>query len=98
MKNFASSKMGFFSIAVVLLWIKTYGVYLVEFNLDVQGGFQQFLLLINPLRSALFFLSLALFANVRRAGIWVIIIDFIMSLLVYAIFVYYLFNSDYITL
>src|SRR5699024_9901966 len=98
MKNFASSKLGFFSIAVVLLWMKTYSIYLVEFNLDVQGGFQQFLLLINPLSSALFFLALALFAKGKRAGIWIIIVDFIMSFLVYANVVYYRFNSDYITL
>ncbi|MEW9677242.1 LTA synthase family protein [Lentibacillus sp. L22] len=98
MKKMISSKMGFFSIAVILVWLKTYFIYLFEFNLDVQGGYQQFLLFINPLSSALFFLAIALFAKGKRAGIWMIIIDFLMSFLVYANVVYYRFNSDYITL
>lgn len=98
MKHIVSSKLGFFSIAVILLWIKTYCIYVIEFNLDVQGGLQHFLLFINPLSSTLFFLAIALFAKGRRAGIWMIIVDFIMSFLVYANVVYYRANSDYITL
>ncbi len=98
MRNFISSKMGFFTIAAILIWIKSYYVYLIEFNLDVQSLFQHVLLLINPLSSTLVFLGIALFAKGRRIGGYIIIIYSFMSLLLYSNVVFYRFNSDFITL
>lgn len=97
-QNKPISKMGFFFIAVGLLWIKSYLTYLFEFNLDIQNAMQQFLLFINPLSSAVIFLGVALFAKGKRAGIWIIVIDFLMSFLLYANVVYYRSATDYITL
>lgn len=98
MKKFLSTKMGFFTIAVALFWIKTYIIYSVEFNLGVSNGIQQFLLFFNPLSSGLIFLGLALFAKGRRAGIWIIIIDSILTFILYANVIFYRFNSDFITI
>src|SRR5690625_1343672 len=98
MRNFVSSKIGFFTIAAILIWLKSYFIYLVEFNLDIQNGIQHFLLLINPISSTLVFLSIALFARGRRVGGLIIIIHSFMSLLLYANVVFYRFNSDFITL
>lgn len=98
MKNFKVSKMRFFFIAVILLWLKSYFIYLTEFNLDISNSIQQFLLFFNPLSSALIFLGIALFARGRRAGIWVIVIHSFMSLFLYAQVVFFRANSDYITL
>ncbi|WP_330949347.1 LTA synthase family protein [Virgibacillus sp. MG-45] len=98
MKKLFSSRMNFFFVAVVLLWLKTYLIYVNEFNLDIKNGVQEFLLFFNPLSSALIFLGLALFARGKRAGIWIIIIDTLMSVFLYANVVFYRFNSDYITL
>lgn len=98
MRNFISSKMGFFTIAAILIWVKSYYVYLIEFNLDVQSLFQHVLLLINPLSSTLVFLGIALFAKGRRIGGYIIIIYSFMSLLLYSNVVFYRFNSDFITL
>ncbi|MFC0301329.1 LTA synthase family protein [Virgibacillus soli] len=98
MKKALSTKMGFFFVAVTLLWLKSYIIYLNEFNLDVKNGVQQFLLFFNPLSSALIFLGIALFAKGKRAGIWIIIIEGLMSFFLYANVVYYRFNTDYITL
>src|SRR5690625_4848201 len=98
MKNFVSSKMGFFTIAAILIWLKSYVIYLFEFNLDIQNMMQHFLLLINPISSTLVFLGLALFARGRRVGGYIIIIHSFMSLLLYANVVFYRFNSDFITL
>ena len=98
MRNFISSKMGFFTIAALLIWIKSYYVYLVEFNLDIQSIFQHVLLLINPLSSTLVFLGIALFAKGRRVGGYMIIIYSFTSLLLYSNVVFYRFNSDFITL
>src|SRR5690625_5838401 len=98
MKKFFSSKMGFFTTAVSLIWIKSYLVYLFEFNLDIQNTLQHFLLFINPLSSALVFLGVALFAKGKRAGIWIITIDILMSVILYENVVFYLFNNDFIAL
>lgn len=98
MKNFTSSKMGFFTIAAIFIWIKSYFIYLYEFNLDIQNLMQHFLLLINPISSTLVFLGIALFARGRRVGGYIIIIHTFMSILLYANVVFYRFNSDFITL
>ena len=84
MRNLISSKMGFFTIAAVLIWLKSYFIYLYEFNLDIQNGMQHFLLLINPISSKLVFLGIALFAKGRRIGGFIIIIHSLMSFLLYA--------------
>src|SRR5690625_4227988 len=96
MKKAISSKMGFFSMAVLLIWLKSYFVYLFEFNLGMQNNIQHFLLFFNPLSSALIFLGIALFS--RRFGMWIIIIQSFMSFLLYANVVFYRFNNDFITL
>ncbi|WP_373893424.1 LTA synthase family protein [Virgibacillus natechei] len=98
MKKFLSTKMGFFTIAVVLFWIKTYIIYSVEFSLGVSNGIQEFLLFFNPLSSGLIFLGLALFAKGKKAGIWVMIIDAILTFILYANVVFYRANSDFITI
>lgn len=98
MKKMLSSKMGFFAVAVFLLWIKSYLIYVFEFNLDIKNSMQQFLLFFNPLSSALIFLGIAFFAKGRRAGIWIIVIEGFMGFLLYANVVFYRFNSDFITL
>ncbi|SHG54792.1 lipoteichoic acid synthase [Ornithinibacillus halophilus] len=98
MKKVFTTKMTFFFIALILLWIKSYFIYVTEFNLDIKNDIQEFLLFFNPLSSGLIFLGLALFAKGKRAGIWIIVIDTLMSLLIYANVVFYRFNNDYITL
>src|SRR5690625_1689424 len=98
MKNFISSKIGFFTIAAIFIWLKSYFVYLFEFNLDIQNAMQHFLLFINPISSTLVFLGIALFARGRRVGGYIMIIHIFMSILLYANVVFYRFNSDFITL
>src|SRR5699024_12508655 len=98
LRNFISSKMGFFTIAALLIWLKSYIIYLVEFNLDIQSLFQHVLLLINPLSSPLVFLGIALFAKGRRVGGYMIIIYSILILLFFSNVVFYRFISDFITL
>src|SRR5690625_5669983 len=84
MKNYISSKIGFFTIAAVLIWLKSYIIYLVEFNLDIQNSMQHFLLFINPISSTLVFLGIALMGRGRRAGGYIILIHSFMSFLLYA--------------
>ncbi|MDF2536684.1 MAG: glycerol phosphate lipoteichoic acid synthase, partial [Bacillales bacterium] len=54
-----------FSLAIVLFWLKSYFAYQVEFKLGVEGWFQQFILFINPLSSALLFFGLVFFFKAK---------------------------------
>jgi len=88
----------FFFIAVVFLWMKTYIVQLTQFDLGIQNSIQQFLLFLNPLGSSILFLGFAFFFKGKKKYIWLIIIDFLLSFLLYANVLYYRFFNDFITL
>jgi lipoteichoic acid synthase len=89
---------GFFFVAVFFLWMKTYIVQLTQFDLGIENSLQQFLLFINPLGSSLLFLGVASLSKGRRKYIWLLIIDFLLSFLLYANSLYYRFFNDFITL
>src|SRR4051794_2198715 len=83
--SWLNSHLFFFLIAVLLLWIKTYVAYNVEFSLDIDNLMQEFLLFLNPISSVLFFLGLALFFRGKKSFKWMIIIDFLLSFYLYEI-------------
>ena len=85
-------------LAVLMLWTKTYITQTTQFNLGVEGLLQQFLLLINPLGSALLFLGLSFVFKARGRYILLAVTYTLMSFLLYANVVYYRFFSDFITL
>lgn len=95
-KRLNNSHITFLAIAVVLFWLKTYAAYQIEFNLGIDNNLQKFLLLINPLSSALFFFGLALLFK-KRTKLVMIITNFILSFLLYANIAYYRFFNDFIT-
>ncbi|WP_042455741.1 LTA synthase family protein [Neobacillus dielmonensis] len=96
-KKLTKNNFTFFVIAVVLFWIKTYAAYQIEFNLGIDNKLQEFLLVINPLSSALFFFGIALLFK-KRTKLVMIITNFILSFLLYANIAYYRFFSDFITI
>ncbi|STO36762.1 Lipoteichoic acid synthase 1 [[Flavobacterium] thermophilum] len=96
-RSLPNQYIGFFILAVLLFWLKTYVAYLAEFNLGISNSMQEFLLFINPISSAVFFLGLALLAKETRVYKWLIIINFVLSFILYANIVYYRFFSDFIT-
>lgn len=59
--NFMSTRLGFVLTLLFLYWFKTMWAYTVDFNLDIQGPFQIFLAVINPLPISLLFIGLALY-------------------------------------
>lgn len=87
-----------FLIIVILFWLKSYFVYLVEFNLGVKGAMQQFLLFINPISSSILLFGVGLFFKGRKQQ-WVLLaINAILSFLLFANVGYYRFFNDFITL
>ncbi|MCM3568906.1 LTA synthase family protein [Neobacillus mesonae] len=95
-EKFNNSHLTFFTIAVVLFWIKTYAAYQIEFNLGIDNSLQKFLLFLNPLSSALFFFGLAMLFK-KRMKLVLIITNFVLSFWLYANIAYYRFFNDFIT-
>lgn len=85
-------------MAVILFWMKTYIVQLTQFDLGIENSIQTFLLFLNPLGSSLLFLGFAFFFKGRKKYIWLLVIDFLLSFLLYANVLYYRFFNDFITL
>ncbi|MDP4084289.1 MAG: LTA synthase family protein [Bacillota bacterium] len=89
---------GFFTLAVLCLWIKTFLAQLTQFKLGVDGPFQLFLLFLNPLGSSLLFLGFAFFMKARKKYIGLMSIYFFLSALLYSNILYNRFFNDFITL
>jgi len=105
MKNLVSKKddllnnfFGIYVVAVLMLWIKTYISQRSQFDLGVEGIIQQFLLLINPLGSAMLFLGFSFLFRGKRKYTSLVVVYTLMSIVLYANIVYYRFFSDFITL
>ncbi|WP_346200895.1 LTA synthase family protein [Caldifermentibacillus hisashii] len=96
--NLFNKFIGFYFLAVLMLWIKTYITQMTQFDLGVDGALQHFLLFINPLGSAMLFLGFAMFFKGRKRYTLLVVIYTLLSILLYANVVYYRFFSDFITL
>lgn len=96
-KELKNRNLTLFYCAVVLFWLKTYAAYQIEFNLGIDNSLQKFLLFINPLSSTLFFFGFALLFKNRVQSFVMILMNFLLSFLLYANVVYYRFFSDFIT-
>ncbi|WP_251025968.1 LTA synthase family protein [Bacillus sp. ISL-47] len=96
-KSLLNKKLVLFYFAVILFWLKTYSIYKIEFNLGVNNGMQQFLLLLNPVSSTLLFLGIALLFKGRKQH-WVLLaMNFVLTFFLYANVAYYRFFNDFIT-
>lgn len=97
-QDFFSKKLVFFSLVIVLFWIKTYIAYQTEFNLGVSGTVQQVLLAFNPIPFALILFGIALLFR-GKISYWIMmVIDWIESIWLFANILYYREFSDFLTL
>lgn len=91
------TKLGFFTVVVVFFWIKTYLTYITKFNLGVVGSMQNFLLLVNPLPTAILLIGIGLFFKGRKSYWIMVIIDFLLSLWLFSNILYYREFSDFLS-
>lgn len=96
-KWLTKTKLGFFTVVVVFFWIKTYLTYITKFNLGVVGSMQNFLLLINPLPTAILLIGIGLFFKGRKSYWIMVIIDFLLSLWLFSNILYYREFSDFLS-
>lgn len=92
------TKLGFFVFVITLFWLKTYFIYLTKFNLGVVGSMQQFLLLFNPLPTAIFLIGIGLFFKGRKSYWIMVVIDFLLSLWLFSNILYYREFSDFLSI
>lgn len=85
-------------MAVFFLWIKTYIAEVTQLRLGIDNPFQAFLLFINPLGSSLLLLGLTFFLKGKKKYVWLMIIYFLLSALLYSNILYHRFFNDYITI
>lgn len=91
------TKLGFFTVVVVFFWVKTYLTYITKFNLGVVGPMQKFLLLINPLPTAMLLIGIGLIFKGRKSYWIMVIIDFLLSLWLFSNILYYREFSDFLS-
>lgn len=96
-KKFWNSRWGFFFLAVVLFWIKTYYAYTTKFNLGISGGMQHLLALLNPLPTTILLFGIALYFKGRKSYVILLIIDFLTTFWLFANILYYREFSDFLT-
>jgi len=92
------STIGFLILSVLLVTIKTYWAYQIEFSLGAKGLLQQFLLIVNPIPTAVLLLGIALYFRGKLSYWLMIIINFIQSLWLFSNILYYREFSDFISL
>ncbi|MGB7365400.1 LTA synthase family protein [Carnobacterium jeotgali] len=97
-KKLLQTRLGFFSLVVIIFWIKTYIGYQAEFSLGVEGIMQQFILLINPIATTILLFSIALyFKSSKKAYIALIVVYTLMSILFFSNVLYYREFSDFLS-
>lgn len=92
------TKLGFFTIVVLTFWLKTYFIYRTKFNLGAVGTMQQFLLLFNPIPTAILLFGIGLFFKGRKSYWIIVVIDLLLSLWLFANILYYREFSDFLSL
>ncbi|WP_373443518.1 LTA synthase family protein [Lacticaseibacillus paracasei] len=97
LREFFNTRLGFFVLAIVLFWAKTYWAYQSKFNLGVTGSFQHLILAINPIPTTLFLFGIALYMSGRKSYITMLIIDALTSVWLFANVLYYREFSDFLT-
>ena len=84
-----STRLGFVFTLLLLYWFKTMWAYTVDFNLDIQGFYQVFLAVINPIPLSLLLIGLAFY--IKRTKLF-----YLLSFSIYVIlFIWLISNSIY---
>ncbi|WP_114570356.1 LTA synthase family protein [Exiguobacterium flavidum] len=87
-----------FWIATILIWLKTYLAYMFFFDVPVTNSAQAFILLINPISSALFMFAFSFFFRGNAQKWFIYGTLFVATLILYADIIFFRFFNDYLTL
>lgn len=85
-------------LVVFFLWIKTYLVYKLYFNIRSESIFQELLLFINPLSSTLFLIGISFFFKDKLRKITIVALSILGTTILYINVLFFRFFNDFLTL
>ncbi|MBP3951465.1 LTA synthase family protein [Bacillus suaedae] len=85
-------------LVVFFLWIKTYLVYKLYFNIRSESIFQELLLFINPLSSTLFLIGISFFFKDKLRKIMIVALSILGTTILYINVLFFRFFNDFLTL
>ncbi len=95
--SYRPRKVSLMTLAIVLLWLKTYIVYKTSFDIKIENWRQEFILFINPLSFLMLIFGIALFLRHRRNQ-FILLTSFLLSFILFANIVFFRFFNDFLTL
>lgn len=99
LSKFVDTRIGFFTLLVVLFWLKILFAYFTDFKLGAEGIFQYLILLINPLPITALIYSIAFYFKRSRFFYPVLMgLDIANTLLLYLNVIYYREFTDFMTI
>ena len=97
--EFVQSRLGFVLTLVAIYWLKTLWAYMIDFNLDTKGFYQNFLAFINPMPVALLLIGAALYIkNTKAFYITASLTYLVLFLWLFSNSIYYREFTDYISI
>ena len=85
MKVKGSLNISFVTMAVFLLWVKTYIVYKTSFDIKIETLSQEFILFINPLSFLMFIFGISFWIKQKNRTGYIITISFFISFILVSI-------------
>lgn len=99
LSKFVDTRIGFFTLLVVLFWFKTLFAYFTDFKLGASGFFQYLILLFNPVATTALIYSIAFYFKRARFFYPVLMgLDIANTLLLYLNVIYFREFTDFMTI
>lgn len=92
------SRVRFVLLVALVVWLKTYLVTLIGFDLKIDTIFQNIILFISPLASSLFLVGFALFFKGNKRNTIALLINFVLTAILCGNVLFYGFFNDFVTL
>ena len=97
--NFIQTRTGFFTLLVVLFWIKYIFAAYVDFNLGLSDPYQHIIMWTSPIGTAILLIGIGFyFPRSLVSYVAMLVLDFLNTVLLFANILYYRQFSDFITM
>ncbi|KAF1678380.1 LTA synthase family protein [Bacillus sp. SKDU12] len=88
----------FLWISIVFMWIKTYAIYKLGFDLPIDSLLEELILLINPLSFILPVFGISLFLKRNKQRAFLLIANLVLTVILISNTIFYGFYIDFITI
>lgn len=96
--NFIQTRTGFFTLLIILFWIKYIFAAYVDFNLGLNDPYQHIIMWTSPLGTAILLIGIGFyFPRPIVSYVMMLVMDFLNTVLLFANILYYRQFSDFIT-